>query len=63
MVWLFAGQYARRKGLTRVEWIVHAVHCAQPNEQLRRLLERRGYTIQDVPGIGRAYYFCQLVSR
>jgi len=43
--------------LTEIEWIVHAVDCAKPNERLRRILEKRGFVIQHVPGKGRAYHF------
>jgi len=52
-----AERFARQRGLDQVEWIVHAVNCARPNLKLRRLLERRGFTIRDIEGIGLAYYF------
>jgi hypothetical protein len=51
-----AERYAKRCGLNQVEWIVHAVNCAKPNPKLRRVLERRGFVIDDVPGFGAAYY-------
>ncbi len=53
---LLTRKYAQQRGLKRVEWIVHAVHCAQPNLKLRRVLERRGFKIVDVEGAGEAYY-------
>lgn len=31
---------ARRKQLTTVHWIVHAIDCAQPNPKLQRVLEK-----------------------
>lgn len=55
-LWVLAERLARRRGLSEVEWIVHAVHCAEPNLKLRRVLERRGFTIQNVPGVGEAFY-------
>jgi hypothetical protein len=51
-----AERYAQRHGLNQVEWIVHAVNCAKPNPKLRRVLERRGFLIEDVPVVGAAYY-------
>jgi len=52
-----AKRYARLHGLVAVEWIVHAVTCARPNLKLRTVLERRGFSVRDIPGIGQAYYF------
>ncbi len=54
-----AERYARREGLAAVEWRVHAVHCARPNLKLRRVLERRGFEIRDVPGSGECYHLVQ----
>lgn len=51
-----ASRYARLRQLTGVEWIVHAVTCAKPNLKLRRVLERRGFVIKQVAGVGEAYY-------
>ncbi len=56
-LWLLAKQYANRRQLAAVEWIVHAVHCARPNLKLRRVLERRGFMIEEVPGVGEAYHY------
>ncbi len=58
-----AERYARQHHLARVDWVVHAVHCAQPNLKLRHMLERRGFVVQDVPGIGPAYYYVQHQGR
>ena len=55
-LWVLAERLARRRGMTEVEWIVHAINCAKPNLKLRRVLERRGFTIQNVPGVGEAFY-------
>jgi len=52
-----ARRFALLHGIGAVEWIVHAVNCAKPNLKLRRVLERRGFIVRDVPGIGEAYYF------
>ncbi|MDP6447262.1 MAG: hypothetical protein QGG36_20390 [Pirellulaceae bacterium] len=52
---MIARQYARREGLNRIEWRVHAIDCANPNLKLRRVLERRGFEIRDVPGSGECY--------
>ncbi len=47
-----ADRCARKRDLDAVEWIVHAVHCAEPNLKLRRVLERRGFVVRDVPRTG-----------
>jgi hypothetical protein len=47
-----ARRYAQLHGLLGVEWIVHAVSCAKPNLKLRRVLERRGFRIEQVAGTG-----------
>lgn len=62
-LWLLAERYAIRKGLDEVEWIIHAIHCAQPNLKLKRVLERRNFVIPDVPGYGEAYYKLHRVIR
>lgn len=51
-----ARRLAARRRLTFVEWRVHAVSCATPNLRLRKMLEHRGFTQQDLPGIGRCYF-------
>ncbi len=51
-----AQRYAKQPGLKRVEWIVHALNCAEPNLKLRRVMERRGFQIIDVEGSGKGYY-------
>ena len=56
-LWRLAERYARQRGMKSVDWVVHAVSCVKPNLKLRRLLEKRGFEIRDIPGIGQAYYF------
>lgn len=51
-----ANRYAKQRGLKKVEWIVHALNCAEPNPKLRRVMERRGFQIMDIEGVGKAYY-------
>lgn len=46
-----ARRYAEQHGIGAVEWIVHAVNCAEPNLKLRRVLQRRGFVVRDVPKI------------
>jgi hypothetical protein len=66
-VLLALGSLARRfaivHGLSEIEWIVHAIHCAKPNVKLRRVLVRRGFIVQNVAGIGEAYYFRDRIDR
>lgn len=50
-----AEQYARQRGLKSLDWRVHALNCAHPNPKLRRVLERRGFIVADVPGSGPCY--------
>jgi len=47
---------AQRKGLSFLEWRVHAVHCANPNLKLRRVLTRLNFAIGHVPGVGEVYH-------
>ena len=52
-----ARRYAKLNNLAEIEWIVHAVTCAKPNHKLRRVLERRGFEVKQVEGVGEAYHF------
>jgi hypothetical protein len=54
-----ASRYARREGLESLEWRVHAVRCANPNPKLRRVLERRGFTVREVAGAGECYHLVE----
>jgi len=51
-----ARKYAMREGLDAVEWFVHAVHCGKPNLKLRRVLERRGFRVRNLVGVGECYF-------
>jgi hypothetical protein len=57
-----ATRYAKLQRLSGVEWIVHAVSCAQPNMKLRRVLERRGFVIKQIAGVGEAYHLIDFLS-
>ncbi len=49
-------RFARKRGLRTIEWLVYAVHCANPNLKLRRVLERKGFTLRTPPGKGECYF-------
>jgi hypothetical protein len=61
-LWLLARAYARRRGIGQVEWLVHAVTCTRPNLKLRRVLETRGFTVQEVVGVGAVYRFVDAID-
>lgn len=42
---LLATRYAKRRGVDRLNWRVHAANCAKPNPKLQRLLRRRGFML------------------
>jgi len=54
-----ASRYGTRENLAFLEWRVHAVHCANPNPKLRQVLQKRGFTIKDVAGVGECYHLVQ----
>lgn len=54
---------AESRGVPEIEWIVHATNCASPNPKLLRVLQRRGFTIRDLPGKGNVYHQIQAVER
>ena len=54
-------RYAALNSLSEVEWTVHAVSCAKPNLKLRRVLDRRGFMVEKVPGVGEAYHLVERV--
>ena len=56
-LWSLAEKYAQRRGLRRMDWIVHALNCAKPNPKLRRVLERKGFTVQKVKNGVEAFFF------
>ena len=51
-----AKRFARLRGLSAVEWIVHAVSCAHPNLKLRRVLELRGFEVKKMADGNEAYH-------
>ena len=57
-----AQRYARRRKLRTIEWLVYATACARPNLKLRRVLERRGFTVREVPGKGACHQQVVTVS-
>lgn len=57
-----AERYAQRRALSALDWRVHAINCARPNPKLRRVLERRGFTVANVPGSGPCYHLRQPVQ-
>lgn len=57
-----ARRYAALRGLRSVEWVVHAINCATPNLKLRKMLERRGFVIENVPEVGAAYHLLDDLS-
>jgi hypothetical protein len=52
-----ARRYAMLHGLSAIAWVVHALSCVKPNLKLRRVLERRGFGVKQIVGIGEAYCF------
>ncbi len=56
-LWRLTERFALLRRLTEVECIVHAVNCMQPNLKLQRVLQKRGFTIRDIPDLGEVYYY------
>ena len=52
----FTKRLAHERGVNSIEWIVHAVTCANPNPKLKAVLARRGFTVRNVEGSGDVYY-------
>lgn len=61
-LWVLAEKYARKRRFKYVEWIVHAVNCAKPNLKLREVLDKRGFKVENVEGIGEAYHLVNCVT-
>jgi len=57
-----ARRYAVREKLESIDWRVHAVHCARPNLKLRRVLERRGFVVGSVAGVGECYQLVEALQ-
>ena len=60
---MLAERYATRRGLISLDWRVHALNCANPNPKLRRVLERRGFKVSEVPGSGLCFRQVQSIGR
>jgi hypothetical protein len=60
-LWILANRYAAKRNLSNVEWIVHAVTCAKPNPKLRHMLDRRGFVVENIEGVGSAYHLINSV--
>lgn len=54
-IWSLAERLAVKRRMRRVEWVVHAVDCAKPNLKLKRILELKGFRVEDLPGVGEVY--------
>jgi hypothetical protein len=61
-IWLLAERWAASRNLTKVEWIVHALHCARPNPKLRRVLDLKGFKVEEIPGIGEVYHYVHNIT-
>lgn len=61
LLFILTKKFAQKQKLEKVEWIVHALNCAKPNPKLRPLMEKKGFTVKEIEGIGRAYYFSQSI--
>jgi hypothetical protein len=60
---MLVSRIAERRSLRGVEWLVHAVNCAQPNQKLRRMLERRGFEVVNDAQLGEVYRLAETISR
>ena len=54
---LILKRYGQLRGMSAIEWRVHATRCARPNLKLRRVLENRGFEVTTLEGSGEVYYF------
>jgi hypothetical protein len=50
-------EWIARDEVDEVEWVVHALNCANPNPKLRRVLEKVGFTVTQPPGESAAYRY------
>ena len=62
-LWRVTRAYARSRQIPRVEWLVHAVHCREPNHKLRHVLQRRGFVIRSIDGVSEVYHLVDEVHR
>lgn len=61
-MWRLAGQLALRLGVSEVEWLVHAISGKEPNLELQRVLESRGFEVREVADKGQIYYYSYSLS-
>ena len=61
LIWKLASHYASTNGFRNIDWVVHAVNCANPNPKLRRVLVRKGFKIVHRQG-AEVFHLNQLVS-
>ena len=52
----FVTRFAVARGFARIEWLVRATNCAEPNLKLRRVLIRKGFEKRSLPEFGECYY-------
>ena len=53
---------ARGIGCSKLRIIATAVHCADPNPKLRRLLERLSFAVEATDNYGEAYVLVETIS-
>ena len=46
---------ARQRAIRKIDWLVHAAASEGANQRLQQVLTTRGFTLQDVQGVGQAY--------
>jgi hypothetical protein len=61
-MWRLAGLLALRLGISEVEWLVHAISGKEPNLELQRVLESRGFEVREVEDKGQIYYYSYSLS-
>ena len=55
-------RWSAQQGVAEIQWVVHAVECAKPNERLRAVLARRGFVVGVQDGV-EAYRWRDRVDR
>lgn len=58
-LWSLAHDLARAWGYRRLEWVVHALDCAEPNPRLQALLRARGFTERELRAHGRVLWLAE----
>lgn len=57
-----ANRLVQQRGVAQIEWLVHAVSCAQPNPKLRNMLIHRGFKVRSIAGTGEVFHQISAVS-